>query len=86
MRRLSRLVISAAILALATSPVLAGSLPSSVHGGANVSTQSVTHAGVVFGGGHGGFAPLARKMGPKGCYRNCMRGGMREDFCTLSCF
>ena len=89
MRTLSRLVISAAIFVSATAQVGAATLQSSVHGNSNVSIRPTTGVILASGhgvSGHGGVAPLARKMGPKGCYRNCMRGGMREDFCTLSCY
>jgi hypothetical protein len=78
MRAISRLAIGAAILVSATVPVLAGSMQSSVHGSSNPGIQPAAH---------GGATPLARKITtPKGCYQNCMRGGMREDFCTLSCY
>jgi hypothetical protein len=78
MRAISRLTISAAILVSATVPVFAASMQGGIHVSPNASIQSTAHSGAI---------PLARKItGPKGCYSNCMRGGMREDFCTLSCY
>ena len=101
MRMVLRLLIGATILVSATAPVLAASLQSGFHGGPSsggpsvsgpnvsgpsISFQPMRSGSAVSGAGQGGVAPLARKMTPKGCYRNCMRGGMREDFCTLSCY
>jgi hypothetical protein len=79
MRAISRFAIGAAILVSASVPVLAGNMQSSgIHSSPNPSVQPIAHSGAI---------PLARKITtPKGCYKNCMRGGMREDFCTLSCY
>ena len=79
MRAIARLAISAAILASAAIPVLAGSMQgSSIRSSPGSGVQPIAQ---------GGATPLAKKITtPKGCYKNCMRGGMREDFCTLSCY
>lgn len=78
MRAISHLTISTAILMSATISVLAAGIPNGIHVNPNPVVQPIAH---------GGATPFARKITtPKGCYRNCMRGGMREDFCTLSCY